>query len=55
MPTTMPNKDKEVNAYLKQLTPEENQTYEIAKEHLGSSFDVYKSIGFLQYMDKNKK
>ena len=31
------------------------QTYEIAKEHLESSFDITKSIGFKQYLKSKSK
>jgi len=57
MPSPKPKevtKDTEtiINDYLKQMKPEEKLTYEIAKDHLGSSFDIYKSIGFLKYKEK---
>ena len=38
--------------YINTLTPEENIAYKIAKEHLGSSFDIEKSIGFIDFMNK---
>ena len=44
--------DPIINDYLKQMKPEEKIAYEIAKDHLGSSFDIYKSIGFLKYKEK---
>lgn len=35
--------------YLDSLTPKEKQAYEIAKEHLGMSFQLEKSIGFITF------
>jgi hypothetical protein len=35
--------------YLLTLTDEENETYKIAKEHLQSSFNLEKSVGFCKY------
>ncbi len=41
--------------YLNQLTDIQKIAYSIAKEHLESSFDLEKSIGFKQWMENNKK
>ena len=41
------NKEK----YLKQMSPMERRTYEIAKEHLESSFCIEKSIGFMKFCE----
>ena len=35
--------------YLKTLSEKERKAYEIAKDHLGSSFDLVKSNGFLRW------
>ena len=35
--------------YLKTLSEKERKSYEIAKDHLGSSFDLVKSNGFLKW------
>ena len=35
--------------YLEQLGDKERIAYSIAKEHLGTSFDVVKSIGYLSW------
>jgi len=43
-----------INNYLKSLNDFEKKAYEIAKDHLGSSFDITKSIGFLKWIKKNK-
>jgi len=42
----------DTSAYLNQLTPKERQAYMIAKTHLGMSFDLAKSNGFLQWRAK---
>ena len=41
---------KEIDDYIKSLSEIEHKAYEIAKEHLGSSFDITKSIGFLKWI-----
>lgn len=38
------------NQYLQTLNEKEKQGYEIAKSHLGSSFDLTKSYGFLDWV-----
>lgn len=35
--------------YLKSLSEKEMKAYLIAKEHLGSSFDLSKSVGFIKW------
>ena len=45
---------EDIDKYIKSLTDIEKKAYEIAKEHLGSSFDITKSIGFLKWIKKNK-
>jgi hypothetical protein len=40
--------------YLKQLNKIEKQAYKIGKEHLGSSFNVIKSNGFVDWKKNNK-
>jgi hypothetical protein len=39
--------------YLSQLTEIQKQAYLIAKDHLGSSFNIIKSNGYIQWK-KNK-
>ena len=48
MPTSQELQEK----YIKQLTEKEQKAYNIAKEHLGSSFNLEKSIGFQQWLKK---
>jgi hypothetical protein len=38
-----------MKAYLDSLTEKEKKGYKIAKSHLGMSFQLEKSLGYLQY------
>ena len=38
--------------YIKSLSPKEYKAYLIAKSHLGMSFDIEKSIGFLKWVSQ---
>lgn len=38
-----------INEYLQNISDKELKAYQIAKEHLGQSFQLEKSIGFLQW------
>jgi hypothetical protein len=40
--------------YLKQLDPIEKQAYTIGIHHLGSSFNVVKSNGYIEWTKNNK-
>jgi len=51
MPFTKEQIEEQLQEYIKTFTPEEQIAYEIAKEQLGSSFDLEKSIGFLDYIN----
>jgi hypothetical protein len=42
-----------VEQYVATFSAKEMQAYLIAKSHLGSSFSLYKSVGFLQWKNKN--
>ena len=41
--------------YIESLNLKEKQAYEIAKSHLGSSFSLIKSIGFIEWQKNNSK
>ena len=41
-----------IQEYLKSLNEQERKTLEIAKEHLGSSFNINKSIGYIKWKSK---
>jgi hypothetical protein len=48
-------KDGEINdvdAYVSQMSPFELSAYRIAKGHLGTSFNLKKSNGFLKWISK---
>jgi len=40
--------------YLKTLSEKELKGYNIAKNHLGSSFDLSKSLGFIEWKEKQR-
>jgi hypothetical protein len=44
---------KILDEYIENLTEKEMITYNIAKEHLESSFDLVKCIGFQKWLKKN--
>ena len=46
---------KDIINYLKQLDTIERQAYTIGKQHLGSSFNVIKSNGFIEWQKKFKQ
>lgn len=41
--------DADVDAYISQMSPFEISAYRIAKSHLGTSFNLKKSNGFLKW------
>jgi len=45
--------EKIIHEYMKTLTNKEIITLNIAKKHLGSSFDLVKCIGFQKWLKKN--
>ena len=46
---------KEEQEYVKSLTNEESKTLEIARDHLESSFNMRKSIGFIKWKENKDK
>jgi|TARA_B110000914_G_scaffold183879_1_gene166973 hypothetical protein len=50
----MPHSQETIDKYLQTLNDIEKIAIKIAKEDLGSSFDIEKSIGFLNWIKKNK-
>lgn len=50
----MPYSKETLNKYLASLNEIEKIALKIAKEDLGSSFNIEKSIGFLNWLKKNK-
>jgi hypothetical protein len=41
--------------YLAQLNEKEQIAYTIAKDHLGTSFNIIKSIGYMEWKKKGKQ
>jgi len=41
--------------YLTQLTPQERKAHDIAKSHLGTSFDILRSNGYKAWINKQDK
>lgn len=50
----LPDKSAIRQEYIDQLTEKERLVFEIAKEHLGSSFNIERSIGFQEFLRKKK-
>ncbi len=50
----MPYTKETIDKYIKSLNKIERIAYEIAKKDLASSFNIEKSIGFLNWLKKNK-
>ena len=50
----MPYSQEIIDTYLQSLNDIEKIAIEIAKEDLGSSFNIEKGIGFLNWIKKNK-
>jgi len=49
-----PSTDKIIEMYLKSMTEPEKQAYLIAKNHLETSFDLEKSIGFIRFKEEQE-
>lgn len=44
--------DNDIKSYIGQMTVQELIVLEIAKSHLASSFDIVRSIGFIEWFAK---
>jgi hypothetical protein len=44
-----------VQEYIKSMTPKDYLAYTIAKEHLGTSFTVEKSVGYYRWLKEDSK
>ena len=49
------NTKKLIDMYIKQMNPQERIAYDIAVKNLESSFDIEKSIGFIEYKKKQEE
>jgi len=46
---SLPTEEQLMKAYIDSLHEKEKKGYEIAKSHLGMSFQLEKSLGYLEY------
>ena len=53
METQNNSEQENLERYVNSLNEKERQAYEIAKDHLGSSFSLYKSRGYLDWKKRN--
>jgi hypothetical protein len=44
-----------INEYIETMNEKEKIAFNIAKSHLGSSFDIEKCIGFIKFYEKKSK
>ena len=51
----MTNIEEMQKEYVKSFNEKEKKAYEIAKSHLGMSFDLEKSIGFHEWKQKQQQ
>jgi len=49
----MENQKELLEKYMQTMTPKEYKGYQIAKSHLKESFQLEKSVGFLQWVKQN--
>ncbi len=49
-PTRVDPQDTFLQEYINQLSEKEQKAYHIAKSHLTCSFDLKKSIGFIEFV-----
>ena len=49
-PTKVIQKDELLQEYIDSLSEKEQKAYHIAKSHLTCSFDMKKSIGFIEFV-----
>lgn len=53
LPGNNEEEQENILKYLEQLGEKEKKTCQIAKDHLGSSFNILKSIGYIEWKSKN--
>jgi len=49
------NEDLLTSTYISQMNSKEKIAYHIAMDHLGTSFNLKKSIGYKEWLKKNKE
>jgi hypothetical protein len=50
--TSMTEMEELIEIYINELSEQEKLVLDIAKDHLGSSFVIEKSIGFIEWLQK---
>ena len=53
--TQTPEEQREIFAYLSSMDDHHKKAYEIALNHLGSSFNIYRSNGFKEWKQSKSK
>ena len=48
------NKEEEIAHYIAQLNEPQIKAFILAKNHLGSSFNIYKSNGFIEWKKRKE-
>lgn len=51
---TKDERQQKIYEYMKSLDEKTKKAYTIAKDHLGSSFDIERSIDFNKWLSQNK-
>lgn len=54
-PPPPPQSETTIENYINSLTKEEKKTMEIAKSHLGTSFNIKRSIGYINWEAEQTK
>lgn len=49
----MPDTKAKLEEYIRSMNEKDHQGYLIAKSHLGSSFDLEKSLGYVEWLKKD--
>lgn len=49
------SEEEMMKKYIESMDDKDRTAYEIAKEHLGSSFDLVKSLGYIKFIEKLNK
>jgi len=53
--STQTKSSQQLEEYIRSMNEKHRQGYLIAKSHLGSSFDIEKSLGYLEWLKEREK
>ena len=53
-PLSISPKSMDIDIYVAQLTPLQQKAHQIAIDHLKTSFDIYRSNGFIEWKKSHK-